>query len=424
MKNIFKKFFIPHRDNNYHPHILHTKRALCYSAFFVLLKCGVFAFALLLPLEVFVLPDVLVAEQNKLYTYTNTIRNNNTVQNLNRNAFLITSAQMKTRDMVDGEYFSHISPKGRGLSYFVSNSGYKYSTVGENLAMGFTTAEDIIEAWKASPTHYQNLIDSEFNDIGIFMQSGVYNGVPTVYVAQHFGKKVGTKKSVGSLKVVLDEKVEEKKIVVEKKAEEDTSVTRRMEVEDISARGELVNVEEVVLGEKENNIYYDVSQSYLEWKEVDSNSIQISANVSIIGDVEDVSVAHSKFTMPLVSQKKGEYTGTIILENMSVDSLFHVITPASIIGKVNNKEMIKDIIPWREVYIASPTPMEKYVKAKKTLTPITSIFDMSKGIFIGFLLFFSIALLLNIFIEIKKQHHHIIGQTMALMILLISCVFI
>ena len=103
MKNIFKKFFIPHRDNNYHPHILHTKRTLFYSAFFVLLKFGVFAFALLLPLEVFVLPDVLVAEQNKLYTYTNSIRNNNTIQNLNRNAFLITSSQMKTQDMVDSE---------------------------------------------------------------------------------------------------------------------------------------------------------------------------------------------------------------------------------------------------------------------------------------------------------------------------------
>ena len=74
MKQTLKKYFIPHAGNGYHPHFLHTKRALFYSVFFLLIKASLFFFVLLLPAQVFVLPDVLAEEQRQIITLTNAIR--------------------------------------------------------------------------------------------------------------------------------------------------------------------------------------------------------------------------------------------------------------------------------------------------------------------------------------------------------------
>ncbi|MBT3369059.1 MAG: hypothetical protein HN416_18090, partial [Nitrospina sp.] len=85
------------------------------------------------------------------------------------------------------EYFSHISPENKNVASFLREVGYDYKVAGENLAMGFTTAEEVVQAWKDSPTHYANIIDGEFNDFGIGIETGKYNKIPTVYVAAHFG---------------------------------------------------------------------------------------------------------------------------------------------------------------------------------------------------------------------------------------------
>ncbi len=74
MRKTFKKYFIPHEENNYHPHILHTKRALFYSAVFVSMKAIVISFAILLPFQVFVMPDVLEVQQQEIVSLTNKIR--------------------------------------------------------------------------------------------------------------------------------------------------------------------------------------------------------------------------------------------------------------------------------------------------------------------------------------------------------------
>jgi len=40
----------------------------------------------------------------------------------------------------------------------------KYESFGENLSMGFFWMKDIAPAWKNSPTHYANIIDSRYVD--------------------------------------------------------------------------------------------------------------------------------------------------------------------------------------------------------------------------------------------------------------------
>jgi hypothetical protein len=66
MKRHLKKYFIPHSGNNYHPHFLHTKRAILYSILFVGIKVFLVALVVLIPLPALVAPDVLSGEQTRL----------------------------------------------------------------------------------------------------------------------------------------------------------------------------------------------------------------------------------------------------------------------------------------------------------------------------------------------------------------------
>lgn len=102
---------------------------------------------------------------------------------------LYFAAKTKAKDMIDKDYFEHYSPDGKTPWMFINNSGYKYTSAGENLAMDFRTSEGIHKAWMNSPTHKENIIDSDFEDIGLAVLKGDFSGHETIMVVEMFGKK-------------------------------------------------------------------------------------------------------------------------------------------------------------------------------------------------------------------------------------------
>lgn len=74
--------------------------------------------------------------------------------------------------------FSHTRPNGR--EWYTVNSKIQG---GENLAFGFNTAKDVVDAWMNSPTHRDNILYDEFNKvaISIYEEDGIY------YWAQQYG---------------------------------------------------------------------------------------------------------------------------------------------------------------------------------------------------------------------------------------------
>jgi uncharacterized protein YkwD len=103
------------------------------------------------------------------------------------NAKLAQSAQLKAKDMAVKSYFAHENPEGQRLAYWLGVVGYAYKFAGENLAVGFNSAEAAMEGWKNSPGHYSNIIKPEYQEIGVGTASGIYKGRPVVFVVQHFG---------------------------------------------------------------------------------------------------------------------------------------------------------------------------------------------------------------------------------------------
>jgi len=444
MKHVLKKYFIPHEGNNYHPHILHTKRAIFYSGVFLIMKVIVIGFALLLPLQVFVLPDVLAEQQKQIIILTNDLRAREGLPLLETETKLSNSAQMKVEDMSANEYFEHVSPDGKGLSYFLKNAGYSYKVAGENLGMGFAGATELVQAWINSPTHYANLVDSDYLEFGVGLESGEYGGLPTVYVAQHFGlPKVvaGVKEESGTedVQVLITEEKPTEESVLEVVESESTVVTLASgnnepikitpEVNEGNAfPGELATVMTepgatnwpvLPTGKTDTPILvYNRDVSRVFWKEENGKTI-INAQAYIVGEFDSTVVRINHYTLELFpTEKPYVYEGQIAIFEPA-ESLFEVITVPSISIQAKNGEVLQDNISWNSVKVVSPTPIEKYTQAKSTLGVLTSIFDVSRGIYLGFIIFFTIALLLKILIEIKKQHHHIIIQTLLLIGLLV-----
>ncbi len=121
---------------------------------------------------------------------------------------LSKSAEVKLQDMFQKQYFQHVSPSGDSVSDVVSKSGYQYIVVGENLALGVFAGDDqVVAAWMASPGHKKNILDARYQEIGLAVGQGVYQGRKQWLIVQHFAKPLSACTSPnGVLKDTVDSK--------------------------------------------------------------------------------------------------------------------------------------------------------------------------------------------------------------------------
>jgi hypothetical protein len=125
--------------------------------------------------------------KEKVIELANTDRKEKGVEELKENEKLSQAASSKAEDMILNDYFSHTSPQGITPWRWIEKTGYDYSYAGENLAMDFTSAEKMNEAWLASPTHRANILNERYKEIGVAAKDGVINGHATTVVVQMFG---------------------------------------------------------------------------------------------------------------------------------------------------------------------------------------------------------------------------------------------
>ncbi len=62
---------------------------------------------------------------------------------------------------------SHYRPDGTLCSTILSEYGVTTNTVGENIAYGYTSAAQVVNAWMNSEGHRANILDSDYSNIGI-----------------------------------------------------------------------------------------------------------------------------------------------------------------------------------------------------------------------------------------------------------------
>lgn len=83
------------------------------------------------------------------------------------NERLVLIAQEMAEDLAKCGKLSHIDSRGRELGKRVDDGGYKWSTIGENVAYGYSSPEAVVNGWVKSPGHYQNLSNADYTEIGV-----------------------------------------------------------------------------------------------------------------------------------------------------------------------------------------------------------------------------------------------------------------
>ena len=71
------------------------------------------------------------------------------------------------QDMLNQGYFDHIDTRGRSPADRVLVTGYKAQLVGENIARGPLSTDEVVAGWLQSPEHCDNLMESRFREMGV-----------------------------------------------------------------------------------------------------------------------------------------------------------------------------------------------------------------------------------------------------------------
>ena len=85
---------------------------------------------------------------------------------------LDTVALGHANDMAEKNYFEHVDPAGHSPADRVRAVGYQEKLVGENIAYGPKSVEEVVQGWLDSPGHCENIMDPRFAEMGIALAPG------------------------------------------------------------------------------------------------------------------------------------------------------------------------------------------------------------------------------------------------------------
>lgn len=125
--------------------------------------------------------DVLVDQVLRL---VNERRTRIGLNDLTLSPVLTQMAEAYGTEMIERSFFAHENPEGEGPGHRAIAAGYVFVQVGENLAAGQETAEQVVAEWMASAEHRDIILGMQWQEIGIGVRIG---GEYNVYWVLEFG---------------------------------------------------------------------------------------------------------------------------------------------------------------------------------------------------------------------------------------------
>ena len=147
-----------------------------------------------------IMGGVPVFAKEEIVSQTNTFREFLGLGDLKENPVLDQAASQKLQNMITNQYFAHTSPTGISPWHWIEINNYGYIYAGENLAIGFLTAKDAVDAWENSPSHRANLANPNFKEIGVAVAPAKIQNNEGFLVVQLFGTPKPTKPAVAMIK--------------------------------------------------------------------------------------------------------------------------------------------------------------------------------------------------------------------------------
>jgi uncharacterized protein YkwD len=110
---------------------------------------------------------------------------------LRRHPYLDDAAQGHADDMFARRYYSHDSLERKTAMERVTAKGYRARYVGENIARGQYSVDEVMDGWMESPTHRDHLLSPVFNDVGFGLKFGKNPGGYEILWVQNFARPRG-----------------------------------------------------------------------------------------------------------------------------------------------------------------------------------------------------------------------------------------
>ncbi len=126
--------------------------------------------------------QALTADEEQAVELLNADRRSQGLSPLRVNVTVAALAREYAQDMIDGGYFSHVSPEGETFTDRLARYGVAFRSAGENLGMhgSVVAAERML---MNSPAHRANILGKDFAEVGIGVRAAADG---SVYVVQVF----------------------------------------------------------------------------------------------------------------------------------------------------------------------------------------------------------------------------------------------
>jgi uncharacterized protein YkwD len=406
-------WWLPHAGNNYHPHALHPKRLLFYATSALVTKALVVLFVLGLPMTAWLSPDVLKEQAQKIIALTNDLRTGLGAPALAESPTLDRAAYAKASDMLLQQYFAHVGPDKKSLSSWLKSVGYRYAMAGENLALGFDSAEAVMKAWQASPTHYANLIDQDFTQIGVSAVSGPYQNTDTTVVAQYFGTPpavVAPLKPAPTLTKTGPAVKGSREPAIASQKETITVSGQPAVKKSVSQSSVAVTVSPLPpFNSAKTRLWLDTPQG--------STEAVARAEVVLNSPASEAQIIFSNYRLILNKDEAGVWQGQAVINNRQdlepiVPPTLRLVSPD---GAVTTHSL-----SWDNLQPLASSAGERYLFSRQNPSPaVAKIFGLSDW-FYRFILFGAVmSLSVAVAVEIKQQKPKLIISTGSLIVLLI-----
>lgn len=246
------------------------------------------------------------------------------LQELQENELLSKAAFLKAQDMVGHNYFAHTSPQDVDPWHWLGAVEYEYKYAGENLAMEFSSATSVHDAWMKSETHKENIISEKYQEIGVAVLVGIINEKETKVAVQFFGSPLSGETAV------LDAEIK------------DDDVHKEIKLQEVSVRP---------------------------WEEKEGNEMLVYANVS--GNPLNVEVHVGKKYFPLEKVQEHKYMNLISLKDIDLNSDVIVVK-----AQANEKEALYFQVA-RGIYAEYIPGQEENEKNEEVLSAVASMHSAS-----------------------------------------------
>jgi uncharacterized protein YkwD len=418
-----KDYFIPHEGNGYHPHALHPQRLAFHATAAVVIKVITLLILVSFPVEAWLAPEELSAQNQQIIKYTNDIRKEANLNELKVSQRLGQAAYLKAQDMLLKQYFAHISPGNVGLTNWLSMANYPFAVAGENLAMGFTNAADVMLGWRQSPTHYANLVDPDFQEIGVSSIAGTYQDTDTTFIAQFFAKP--DQAAVAAAKTKTPE-VKSKKLMGKVIAtiarpaiakEAATTTDTAAPVEEVlgtkTAEAAPAPVEPQLTADGKPKVSLFVNQPQ-------AGKLVIQSEAFVPKDTVKAQIAFKgrNVDLELINPNSGLWGTNQLIYTEKPDPAEPVV-PAVITTWDKDGNKSSTDINANNLKPTAATYVRQYQFAKNRQPGVlASIFSFTSSYYLVLLLLAMIALTFNIFVAFNKQHPRLIASTVGFMSLI------